>query len=74
MRKKFTLYDLLNSNAITKFDLLEKIKIYSISSPSLMDRLTADVEEYFFHDIPYHLLRKRVYKVYSFENAIEVFK
>lgn len=74
MRKNFTLYELLSSKEFTKFDLLEKIKIYTISSPSLMDRLTADVEEYFFHDIPFYLLRKKVFKAYPYENAIEVFK
>ena len=72
--KKFTLYNLLNSNSVKDFDLLNKLKIYVISSPELWDRLTAEVEEYYIHDIPYHLLRKRVYKAYYSENAIEVFK
>ncbi len=72
--KKFTLYDLLNSSSVKDFNLLEKLKIYVISSPELWDRLTADVEEYYIHDIPYHLLRKKVYKAYYSENAIEVFK
>lgn len=75
--KKFTLYDLLNSSnvySVKNFNLLEKLKIYVISSPALWDRLTADVEEYYIHDIPYHLLRKKVYKVYYSENTIEVFK
>lgn len=72
--KKFTLYDLLNSNEAKKFDLLEKLKIYVILSSDLLDRLTADVEEYFISDVPLHLLRKRVYKAYYAENAIEVFK
>ena len=72
--KKFTLYNLLNSSSVKGFNLLEKLKIYVISSPELWDRLTADVEEYYIHDIPYHLLRKRVYKAYYSENAIEVFK
>ena len=72
--KKFTLYNLLNSSSVKDFNLLEKLKIYVISSPELWDRLTADVEEYYIHDIPYHLLRKKVYKAYYSENAIEVFK
>ena len=72
--KKFTLYNLLNSSSVKDFDLLEKLKIYVISSSELWDRLTAEVEEYYIHDIPYHLLRKRVYKAYYSENAIEVFK
>lgn len=72
--KKFTLYNLLNSREVENFDLLEKLKIYVISSSELWDRLTADVEEYYIHDIPFHLLRKKVYKVYYSENAIEVFK
>ena len=72
--KNFTLYDLLNSSEVKKFDLLEKLKIYVISTSDLLDRLTADVEEYFISDVPFHLLRKRVYKAYYSENAIEVFK
>ena len=72
--KKFTLYNLLNSREVENFDLLEKLKIYVISSPELWDRLTADVEEYYIHDMPFHLLRKKVYKAYYSENAIEVFK
>ena len=72
--KKFTLYNLLNSSSVKDFDLLAKLKIYVISSSELWDRLTADVEEYYIHDIPYHLLRKKVYKAYYSENAIEVFK
>ena len=72
--KKFTLYNLLNSSSVKDFDLLNKLKIYVISSSELWDRLTADVEEYYIHDIPYHLLRKKVYKAYYSENAIEVFK
>ena len=72
--KNFTLYDLLNSSDVKKFDLLEKLKIYVISSSDLLDRLTADVEEYFASDVPFHLLRKRVYKAYYSENAIEVYK
>jgi len=72
--KKFTLYDLLNSSEVKNFDLLEKLKIYVITTSDLLDRLTADVEEYFVSDVPFHLLRKRVYKAYYSENAIEVFK
>ena len=72
--KNFTLYDLLNSSEVKKFDLLEKLKIYVILSSDLLDRMTADVEEYFVSDVPFHLLRKRVYRAYYSENAIEVFK
>lgn len=72
--KKFTLYNLLNSSNVKNFDLLKKLKIYVISSPDLWDRLTADMEEYFVSDVPLHLLRKKVYKAYYSENAIEVFK
>lgn len=69
-----TLYDLLNSSDVKNFDWLKQLKIYVIASPALWDRLTADVEEYYIHDIPFHLLRKKVYKVYYSENTIEVFK
>ena len=72
--KNFTLYNLLTSNDVKKFNLFEKIRIYVISSPELWDRLTADYEEYYLHDIPYHLLKKRVYKAYYSENFIEVLK
>lgn len=72
--KKFTLFNLLNSKEVENFDLLEKLKIYIISSSSLWDRLTADCEEYFIGDMPLHLLKKEVYKAYYSENAIEVFK
>ena len=72
--KNFTLYDLLNSSDVKNFDLLEKLKIYVILSPDLLDRLNADVEEYFVSDVPFHLLRKRLHKAYYAENAIEVFK
>lgn len=72
--KKFTLYNLLNSKELLNFDLLEKLKIYVISSSSLWDRLTADCEEYYISDVPLHLLRKEVYKAYYSENSIEVFK
>ena len=73
-RRRILLYNLLNSREVENFDLLEKLKIYVISSSELWDRLTADVEEYYIHDIPFHLLRKKVYKAYYSENAIEVFK
>ena len=72
--KNSTLFDLLNSSEVKKFDLLEKLKIYVISSADLLDRMTADVEEYFVSDVPFHLLRKRLHKAYYAENAIEVFK
>ena len=70
-----TLYELLNNfDEVIKFDLFKKLKIFIISSISEMDRLTADVEEYFIGDVPLRLLNKKVFKVYHFENAIEVFK
>ena len=72
--KNSTLFDLLNSSEVKKFNLLEKLKIYVITSADLLDRMTADVEEYFVSDVPFHLLRKRVYRAYYSENAIEVFK
>ena len=72
--EKFTLYDLLNSKGVKEFDLLEKLKVYVISSSSILDRLTADCEEYFISEVPLHLLKKEVFKVYYYENVIEVFK
>lgn len=73
MKEKITLFELLKGER-KKFNLSKKLKIYSISSTSLIDRLRADIEEYFIDDIPYHLLKKEVAVVYFFENAIEVFK
>ena len=73
--KEITLYELLNNlDDLMKFTLSEKLKIYIITSTSIRDRLTANVEQYYLGDIPLYLLRKKVFKVYHFENAIEVFE
>jgi len=66
------LYELLEKDF--EFNFLEKIKIFVIKSPSRTDRLMADFEEFYISDIPYHLLRKKVFKVYHFENAVEVYE
>lgn len=67
-----TLWNLLNSEKVKDFDLAKKLKICTISSTSLVDRLFADVEEYFIDDVPRRLLKKEVFKVNYFENLIEV--
>ena len=69
-----TLWKLLNSTEMKNFDLSKKLKICSTSSTSLMDRLNADSEEYFIDDVPFHLLKKEVFAVYYYENAIVIFK
>ena len=69
-----TLWKLLNSGEMKNFDLTKKLKISTIASASLADRLLADVEEYFIDEIPYRLLKKGVFSVNSFENLIEVFE
>ena len=69
-----TLWKLLNSSEVKNFDLSKKLKICSTSSTSLLDRLNADNEEYFIDDVPLHLLKKEVFSVYYFENAIVVLK
>jgi hypothetical protein len=70
-----TLFELLNSfNDVIKFDLLKKLTICSTSSTSLADRLNADIEEFYISEIPLRLLRKKVIKVYHYENTIVVFK
>lgn len=74
MKEKFTLWNLLNSEKAKDFDLTKKLKISTISSGSLIDRLFADVEEYFIDDVPRRLLKKGVFKVNYFENLIEVFE
>ena len=73
MNEKFILFNLLN-NERNKFNLLKKLTICSTSSGSLMDRLNADIEEYYIDDIPYYLLRKEVYAVNYYENTIVVLK
>lgn len=72
MKEKFTLWKLLNSEKAKDFDLMKKLKISTITSTSLTDRLFADVEEYYIDDVPRRLLKKEVFKVNYFENLIEV--
>ena len=67
-----TLWNLLNSEKVKDFDLTKKLKICTISSASLVDRLMANVEEYFVDDVPYRLLKKEVFSTNSFNNAIEI--
>lgn len=74
MKEKFTLWKLLNSNERKNLDLSKKLKICSIDSPSLIDRLTADIDEYFIDDVPFRLLKQEVFTVYYYENAIVVCK
>lgn len=68
-----TLWKLLNSGEVKNLDLTKKLKICTISSASLMDRLMADVEEYFIDDVPRRLLKKEVFTVNYFENLIIVY-
>lgn len=73
--KEITLFELLeNLDEFIKFKLSEKLKIYVITSPSRMDRLMADLEEYYISEVPLRLLRKKVFKVYHYENVVEVFE
>ena len=75
MKENITLYELLNNfDDVIKFDLLKKLTICSASSASLMDRINADIEEFYISEIPLRLLRKKVIKVYHYENTIVVFK
>ncbi len=73
MNEKFTLFTLLNIGR-NKFNQLKKLTICSTSSGSLMDRLNADIDEYYIDDIPYYLLRKEVFAVNYYENTIVVLK
>ena len=73
MKEKFTLFKLLN-NERNKFNQLKKLTICSSSSMSLMDRLNADIDEYFVDDIPFNLLKKEVYSVNYYENLVVVLK
>lgn len=68
-----TLYDVIKKDS-NKFKVLKKFKIFIIKSTSRMDRLMAEMEEYYLSDIPYRLLRKKVFKVYHYENTVEVFE
>ena len=72
MKENITLLELLERDFF-KFKLSEKIKIFIIKSPSRVDRLMADMEEFYVSEIPYRLLIKKVFKVYYYENSIEVF-
>lgn len=73
MKENITLLELLEKDFF-EFNLGEKIKIFIIKSPSGVDRLMAEVEIFFISEIPYRLLRKEVFKVYYYENMIEVFE
>lgn len=68
-----TLWKLLNSGEVKNLDLTKKLKISTIASASLADRLMADVEEYFIDDVPYCLMKKEVFTVNYFENLILVY-
>ena len=75
MKENITLYELLNTfDELIKFDMLKKLTICSTSSSSLMDRLNADIDEFYISEIPLRLLRKKVFAVYHNENTIVVFK
>ncbi len=74
MKEKFTLWKLLNSDEVKNLDLSKKLTICSIASTSFLDRLTADAEEYFIDDVPFHLLKQEIHTVYYYGNAIVVFK
>ena len=71
--KEITLLELLERDFF-EFKLSEKFKIFIIKSPSRSDRLMAEVEEFYISEIPYRLLRKEVFKVYYYENTIELFE
>ena len=73
MKENITLLELLERDFF-EFKLSEKIKIFMIKSPSRADRLMAEVEEFYISEIPYRLLRKEVFKVYYYENTIELFE
>ena len=73
MKEKFTLFKLLN-NERNKFNQLKKLTICSTSSGSLIDRMNADIDEYFIDDIPFNLLKKEVYSVNYYENLVVVLK
>lgn len=78
MKEKFTLWQLLNremlNNSEVKFNFTEKLKICSTTSISLLDRLNAEIEEYYIDEIPYRLLKKEVCCVDYYRNVIVVFK
>ena len=72
MKENITLYDLLNNfNDLIKFKLSEKLKINVITSTS---ENAADIEEFYFWDVPLRLLRNKVYNVDYDDNWIEVLK
>ena len=72
MKENIILLELLEKD-FCEFNLSKKIKIFIIKSSSRTDRLMAEVEEFYLSEIPYRLLRKKVFKVYHYENAVEVF-
>lgn len=72
MKENITILELLERDFF-EFNLSKKIKIIIFNSPSRTDRLTTEVEEYYISEIPYRLLRKKVYKVHYYNNTIEVF-
>jgi len=70
-----TLYELLtNFDHVIEFNLLKKLKIYSVSSGSEMTADELDVKEYYMYDVPLYLLIKKVFKVYHKRNIIILFK
>ncbi len=72
LREKFTLWKLLNSINVLNFDSTKKLTICSTSGTSLMDRLNADISEFYIDDIPFNLLKKEVYSVNYYENSVVV--
>jgi len=65
MKEKLTLFELLE-NERDKFNLSKELIIRYIPSISF------DTVKYFIDDIPYHLLKMEVHRVY-YGNTIEVF-
>lgn len=73
--KEITLFEVIeNLDDLIKFKLSEKLKIFIIKSASRFDRLTAYYKEYYFWEVPLYLLKKKVFKVYHYENVVEVFE
>ena len=63
-----TLFELLFNDERKIILSMKKVKIFCISPCGYVY-----AEEYFFGDIPYHLLRKEVIKAVYYENIIEIF-
>ena len=75
MKENITLYELLNNfNDLIKFKLSEKIKINVITSTSDKNSTVADIEEFYFWEVPLRLLRNKVFNVDYDDNWIEVLK